>query len=61
MFLERGLLLLLRVILILTLSFVCWVVPGRVVALLPLLLMLHVVCVEKSRLVHLFQTIRRRL
>jgi hypothetical protein len=61
MLLERGLPLLLRAGSTLTLSFVCWVVPGRVVALLPLLLMLHVVCVEKSRLVHLFQTIRRRL
>ena len=53
--------LLLRAAMILMLSFVCLVALGWVVALLPLLLMLHAICVEKGKLAHLFQITRRRL
>jgi hypothetical protein len=52
-------LLLLRVAMMLALSFVCLVALGWVVALLPLLLILHVICVEKGKLAQLFQTALR--
>jgi hypothetical protein len=46
-------LLLLRAAMMLALSFVCLVALGWVVALLPLLLILHVICVERGKLVRL--------
>ena len=45
----------------LVLSFVCLVALGWALALLPLLLMLHAICEEKERLLHLLQTFNSRM
>jgi hypothetical protein len=52
-------LLLLRAAMMLVLSFVCLVALGWVVALLPLLLILHAICVEKDKLAQLFRATLR--